>query len=261
MKRLFYSILALASFGFSIDSVAQCTPDASYTDIITNPPGSTVESDTVWLPMVTGPGYSSTFYLNIPANIVYDGNNVAVNSFKLESLTGLPDGLDNQCSAGSNCEYTGGQAGCIEIFGDVSNTVTNGATFILDIQFSASITYNGFNVPLDNAAVTQVIGTDYIFAIKTGGTVGVAEMGFSSEVSLFPNPSKGNSTLTFDSKDAANLTVTILDAQGRMINAFNTNTVEGSNQIDVNTAGYASGVYQIVLSNSKGSHLTKLIVE
>lgn len=261
MKRLFYSVLALASFGFSMNSSAQCTPDASYTDIITNPPGSTLSGDTVWLPTVTGPGYSSTFYLNIPDNIDFDGSNVSVNTFKLESLTGLPDGLDKQCSAGSNCEYTGGQAGCIEIFGDVANSVTNGDTFYLDIQFSASINFNGLNVPLTNAEVYDAIGTNYIFAIKTGGTVGVEEMGFSSEVSLFPNPSKGNSTLTFDSKEAGDLTVSILDAQGRTVNWFNTNTTEGNNQVNVNTAGFASGVYQIVLSNSKGSHLTKLIVE
>lgn len=261
MKKLFYSVLALISFGFSIDSNAQCTPDASYTDLITNPPGSTVSNDTVWLPTVTGPGYSSVFYLNIPSDVPYNGTTVAVNTFKLESLTGLPDGLDKQCSAGSNCEYAGGQAGCIEIFGDVTPSVPNGATYILDIQFSASITFNGIDVPLNNDAVNQIIGTTYVFAIKTGGTVGVEEMGFSSDVTLFPNPSKGQSTLEFDAKNESDLTVSILDAQGRIINWFNANTVEGKNTIDINTSGLASGVYQVVLSNSKGTHLTKLIVE
>lgn len=261
MKRLFYSILALTSLGFSIDSNAQCTPDTSYTAIITNPPASTVDGDTVWLPMVTGPGYSSTFYLNIPEEVDYDGNTVTVNSFKLESLTGLPSGLDKQCSAGSNCDYTGGQFGCIEIFGDVDNTVLNGETYILDIQFSANVSVSGFPVALDNAAVNDIIGTTFVFAIQTGGTVGVEELGFSSEVSLFPNPTQGNATLAFDSKKAGDLTISILDAQGRMINWFNTNTVEGGNSIDLNTNNYASGVYQVVLSNSNGSHLTKLIVE
>ena len=261
MKRLFYSVLALVSFGFSIDSNAQCTPDPSYTDIVTHPPGSTVSADTVWLPMVTGPGYSSTFYLNIPSTITASGVTGSVTTFKLVSLTGLPEGLDKQCSAGSNCEYAGGETGCIEIYGDPTNAVVNGATYILDIQFGADVILNGFATTLNNAAINQIIGTTYVFAIKTGGTVGVSELGFSSDLTLSPNPSQGNSTLSFEANNASDLTVSILDAQGRMVNMFNTNTVEGKNNIDINTNGYASGIYQVVLSNAKGSHLTKLVVE
>ncbi len=260
MKRLFYSVLALVSFGFSIDSNAQCTPDASYTDLVTYPPASTISNDTVWLPPVTGPGYSSTFFLNIPATINTGTANASITTFKLVSLTGLPSGLDKQCNP-SSCEFPGGQNGCIEIYGDVDNTVTNGETFILDIQFSADITVNGFATTLNNAAINQIIGTTYVFAMKTGGTVGVEELGFSSDVALYPNPTKGNSTLSFDAKTSEDLTISVLDIQGRVINWFNSKTVEGTNSINLNTAEYATGVYQVVLSNSNGSYVTKLVVE
>ncbi len=260
MKRLFYSVLALISFGFSIDSNAQCTPDPTYTDLVTYPPASVLSNDTVWLPPVTGPGYSQTFFLNIPNNINQGTINADITTFKLISLTGLPLGLDKQCNP-TNCEFPGGQTGCIEIFGDADNSVVNGATYILDIQFAADVIINSIQTTLDNAAINQIIGTEYVFAMKTGGTVGVEELGFSSEVSLFPNPSQGNSILSFDSKSAKDLTVSILDAQGRTINWFNTNTVEGKNSIDINTNGYASGIYQVVLSNNKGSYSTKLVVE
>lgn len=260
MKRLFYSVLALVGFGFSIDSNAQCTPDPSNTDLVSYPAASTISNDTVWLPPVTGPGYSATFHLSIPNNINEGSLNADIQTFKLVSLTGLPSGLDKQCNP-SNCEFPGGQNGCIEIFGDADNTVQNGATYILDIEFAADVTINGLSTTLDNASINQIIGTTYVFAMKTGGTVGVEELGFSSDVSLYPNPTQGVSNLTFDAKTAEDLTVSILDAQGRTINWFNTSTVEGNNSIELNTAGYASGIYQVVLSNSKGSHLTKLIVE
>lgn len=260
MKRLFYSVLALVSFGFSIDSNAQCTPDPSYTDIITYPPTSVISNDTVWLPPVTGPGYSSTFYLNIPANVNTGTLNADITSFQLVSLTGLPMGLDKQCNP-TNCEFPGGQTGCIEIFGDADNSVVNGATYILDIQFSAAVTINGIATTLNNEAINQIIGTTYVFAMKTGGTVGVEELGFSSDVSIYPNPTKENATLAFDAKSSNDLTVSILDVQGKTVNWFNTKTVEGNNSININTDGLATGVYQVVLSNSKGAHISKLVVE
>lgn len=260
MKRLFYSVLALISFGFSIDSNAQCTPDPSYTDLVTYPPASVISNDTVWLPPVTGSGYSQTFYLNIPSSINQGTLNANISTFKLVSLTGLPSGLDKQCNP-TSCEFPGGQTGCIEIYGDVDNTVPHGATYILDIQFAADVTINSIPTTLDNNAINQIIGTEYVFAMKTGGTVGVEELGFSSDVTLFPNPSQGNSTLSFDSKFAKDLTISVLDVQGRTISWFNTNTVEGKNTIDINTNGYASGVYQVVLSNSNGAYSTKLVIE
>lgn len=262
MKRLFYSIFALASLGLSIETSAQCTPDVTNTEVISNPAGATVSGDTVWLPMLNGPGYSSIFHFNIPGQIPYNGTSANVNYFKVNSLTGLPEGLSYACSAGSDCNYNGGEQGCMEVSGDPTTAVTPNTTYILDFKYEASVSLGSINATLNETQLADIpeIGTR-IFAIKTGSAVGLEELGLSADVKIYPNPTKGSSVLELNTENESKFTISVVDIQGQILNQFNQDVFVGINKIDLNTTNFAPGVYQIVMSNSKGHHSMKLIIE
>lgn len=261
MKKIIYSVLAITSFAFSIDAQAQCTPDPSLTDVITNPPGSTTSGDTVWLPPLNGDGYSSTFYFNIPNTIPYSGSTATVNWFKVNSLTDLPEGLSYSCST-TDCNFDGGTQGCMEVSGDPGASVTPNTTYVLDFQYSGNVTASGLTLTLDASQLSSIpeIGTR-IFAIKTSPTLGVKELGISSNVNVVPNPTQGNAQLSFSANKSEKLNISVIDIQGRILSQNNVLTNEGENTVDIDANGFAPGVYQIVLSNSKGNHSVKLVVQ
>lgn len=79
-------------------------------------------------------------------NPQYSG--AAITSYKVTGVTGLPSGFTYTCSA-SNCEYTGGNAGCAELTGTA--TTAELGTHNLTINIQAIVSSGPATIPVNHS--------------------------------------------------------------------------------------------------------------
>lgn len=100
--------------------------------------------------------------------------------------------------------------------------------------------------------------------ILTGSDLVLSNPEFKyNEFSIFPNPNKGEFTISFDSKmnNAADVNVDIYDISGRLVykNTFKNNLTQFNNTINLN--GVVAGVYIANISNGTSSTSHKIVIE
>ncbi len=92
----------------------------------------------------------------------------------------------------------------------------------------------------------------------TGCTTGINDLDFSSQVSLFPNPSNGKVAVTVNGDVSHDLTVSVYNVLGATV--VNPTTYKaGTTNIQLDLSNVASGVYLVKVQNDNGStvkHLT-----
>ncbi len=122
-----------------------------------------------------------------------------------------------------------------------------GATTAI-VKFRATSAY-GNNLYLDNVNLMQ--------ADPTG--VNEVRNDFSS-VSLFPNPSRGATTLRVNANVSTNATLSVTNVLGQVVYSNKLSLEAGENNININAAELASGVYNVVLESNSGKTVKKLSV-
>lgn len=95
------------------------------------------------------------------------------------------------------------------------------------------------------------------FAIQS--TVGIEELSNASNISLFPNPTKQDLFLNFESKALSELNVLIFDITGKVLQNNTIQSSIGENQIKINTENYDAGIYFIELNDGFASKKIKFI--
>jgi predicted esterase len=80
-----------------------------------------------------------------------------------------------------------------------------------------------------------------------------------SEVSLYPNPSSGNSALNITLERSTNLTLQVVDAKGSVVQQKQVLLPSGSNTLPLNLTGYPDGVYTINVNYNQERKSLKLI--
>lgn len=78
---------------------------------------------------------------------------------------------------------------------------------------------------------------------------------------LYPNPSKGNFTLSFTGKVQQQLTVNVFDLAGKMVVMHVWNVNAGSNTRDLNLTQLSTGIYFTKVSSSTGYTTIKTVIE
>ena len=77
---------------------------------------------------------------------------------------------------------------------------------------------------------------------------------------LYPNPTSGQSSLYINSESSFDVSVSVYNVTGQLINSTN-NTVEiGYNVIPVNTNNLSNGIYFVTVINNDKKETIKLIV-
>lgn len=79
------------------------------------------------------------------------------------------------------------------------------------------------------------------------------------EISLFPNPTSEYVVIRLNKIINANVSVKIYDATGRMV--YSGNNAKDSTILNVNTLGFSSGIYTVMVKNGNHSASTQLVVE
>jgi hypothetical protein len=157
-------------------ALAQCTPGANFADSTF---GAWPDTTTNFPVANVNVNYTTDLNFKVPTdagdvNILFAGN--TINSFTVDSVVGLPPGMDYTCNV-SSCFYAGGENGCAQING----TCTQVGVYEISIHVTASLSIFGTNVPVPyefSGYRIEVLGTNSIDELTT-------------QVVVYPNPNSG----------------------------------------------------------------------
>jgi hypothetical protein len=97
---------------------------------------------------------------------------------------------------------------------------------------------------------------------KTATTTGLKDVSTAiSNISLYPNPTKNNTTITLDLVQNETISINVVDVMGRQVyNESQNNIQAGTHTVNLNTENWASGVYNVNISTANGTTSRKLVV-
>ncbi|MCB0755179.1 MAG: T9SS type A sorting domain-containing protein, partial [Flavobacteriales bacterium] len=151
------------------------------------------------------------------------------------------------------------------IFGYIDVTVTGGNPPITFSWADGPTTEDRFNLQPGTYTITATDATGFQLSetfILTGPYLGVDELeayGFSLGESV-PNPTTGNSVISFQSKERGAYQFIVRDATGRMVSSMNLNSSTGENRIIFDGSSLSSGVYTYTLSNGESVLSRRLVI-
>lgn len=89
----------------------------------------------------------------------------------------------------------------------------------------------------------------------------VAEQNELSHAVIMPNPTQGNAALRFDLQNASDLSYTVTDVAGKIMQTTSLNSLAaGSHELSINAESWAAGIYTVSIE-SNGTTLTKKFVK
>ncbi len=247
MKKLLLSFCALTFFA-ATGFAQNCTPDPGATGLIyPMQPDSTVDP---------GQTYDETITITVPTDTTVQIITVYIDSIQLDSVTGLPNGLDYSCESSlGSCTYPGGSVGCFRINGTVNDTVgIYPITFHVEIFGVLDSTGTGgtpINLPYPLEAFRMYVGN-----------VGVQSLDASKfdVIQNVPNPFNGTTTIKFNNPVAETVNFSVYDMIGRQVHSNKINAVQGTNTITYTSEKLAPGAYFYSLSNGKNSITKRMVV-
>lgn len=241
MKKLLLFTLAIAAATFSY---GQCTPTTDFGDA---PFG--VAPDTL-VNFVSGE-INSLYIQQIDVKVPIDGSFVGapipVDSARVLSIDGLPEGLTLECAgnASTPCTYLGGTIGCAVISGVPTQAGNFELTIILEIYTAFGpipFPFGGYTIFIEGP-----VGLDPYdnLAFKMGD--------------IRPNPAHLSATLMVDSRESGKGEFRVFDLVGKEVYFKNIRLNQGSNKITYNTSELSEGVY-IYRLDAFGETMTSRIV-
>jgi len=122
---------------------------------------------------------------------------------------------------------------------------------------------------IDKEILVKVTGTSdfgdvlYVDNVNVNGTpLGVKELFNSNDISMYPNPTSGNATLTLNSSDNQNVSIRVYDLSGRNVLMINNQSLNsGKNTVRLNTENLNNGVYFVEVSSNSQSSTLRLIIQ
>jgi hypothetical protein len=84
----------------------------------------------------------------------------------------------------------------------------------------------------------------------------------TTEVSIFPNPATDKATVNFNTVNASDVSIQVVDVTGKVVETVSLNNVAaGANSADLNIAGFATGIYSVVVKTNDSSVTKKLVIK
>ena len=102
----------------------------------------------------------------------------------------------------------------------------------------------------------------YLDNIRLAAPRGIFNIPTLNQFELYPNPTSTNSVASFNLIEAADVTINVIDVTGKVVAAINAgNMISGSNTVTIETADFAAGMYNVVISaNGKNVAFENLVV-
>ena len=137
--------------------------------------------------------------------------------------------------------------------------------------FSIPITYMTGAVPDSAIIVLSASGTSpannsylYVDNLAFSGSVpaGVASVDNNTSMSsIYPNPSNGTATISYNSVSEKEISISVSDISGKNLLSLTPKTVAGTNKFPLNITGFAKGIYLIRIIDGSDAQVQKLIIE
>jgi len=250
-----FLLIAILSLGSLASAMAQCTPDALYTDSVYGVWPDTIQN---FPPAVLNEFYFAQLDAKVPQNASQvPGFNLPplpIDSGSVTGVNGLPAGLSYDCNSQTtaDCTFLSGVGGCAVITG----TPTELGTFILSIELvvhlqffgspiSYAITFEGYRIVVSEEATT----IEEIVSAKT------------NLVQNQPNPFKKNTIIPFSLTRAENVKLKIMDLLGQQVDMRMIEGKRGENSFTYEPSGLESGIYLYALETSSGVITKRMIYD
>lgn len=119
------------------------------------------------------------------------------------------------------------------------------------------------NGTIDNAGkatIQQAIDSGYVNGTAVAG---LETMSFDPEntMKIYPNPANEFTNVILNIKEQANVSLKLMDLQGKEISIKNYGSLNGMKEININTSHLNAGVYFIELNLDGNKNVQRLIVE
>jgi len=247
LMRLLFTLLLMVASSHMV--LAQCTPDPLYADstfgIWPNPSEELPDA------MVNHP-YSLVLNLKVPlsgGDIDPNFNLVMIESATISSISNVPDGLGYLCDDGTDCDWDGGQQGCVH----VSGIPTTAGTYSIDVNLSISPQGSPIAIPYSFTDLQVVVLDD---------TTDTSVDELSIPVLNLQRVSVSGSTLNvrYQSNKPGIATVRVLDLLGKPVSTTNVSTTNGSNNARVSVAGLPAGIYFVALEQNNQRATRRLLI-
>lgn len=247
MKKILLSLTLIAA---TVAASAQCTPDPSVTSGIS--PDTTTGMATAYV----GSPYNEVFTFVVPQDTTYQGQTVTISYIQLDDVTGLPTNFTYSCNP-SSCQFPGGTTKCAEVYSTTDPTTPQIGTYPLTILATPFIDF--FGSPT-SAGQTSYDG--YYLVIAPVGSASVQEVGTGQMKSLiaYPNPTSGNTTVEFAMGYNTEVTFTVTNLLGEVVDRQVVAAPRGLNRINFDASSMSNGIYLYTITDGKNTISKKLIV-
>jgi hypothetical protein len=269
MKQiLLFLLFTITAFSIS----AQCVPDELYRDSSigvypppasdSNPDGGITESACINAP------YEFTLTIKIPETVTVSGIEVGLDSIVIASegaVTGLPNGIEYDCSPG-DCVFTPEDTiGCLRLLGTVSvdNAVGVYALGIETTIFTSTL--GSINLTFPNMVISGADG-EYNLLVEEEGSMNCFVVGTEDylsqhvRVSNTPNPFRSTTTIEIGSDVNEVLDFVVFDMVGNLIHKRKLYIQEGLNHFDFDGSALPNGIYSFSLSSELGTVSRKMVI-
>lgn len=110
-------------------------------------------------------------------------------------------------------------------------------------------------------ATSDYGNTLYIDNVRLESKSAVHDLPGIAAVKLYPNPAKTEAALDFDLSQRSQLTISLLDAAGRVVMPISSETFEaGAKHLSIPLSGLAYGLYMVHISGEEGSVMKVLTI-
>ncbi len=142
--------------------------------------------------------------------------------------------------------------------------VMSWATFSIPLTYQNGAFPDSGLVLLSSSGASPVAGS-YLYvddlAFTGAVTAGVNEMTNQSAISVYPNPARAATTLTYNSATGTSIKVSINDMSGRNVATLTPAVVAGKNKLPIDVSGFPKGMYIVRIIDGNNTEVQKLIVE
>lgn len=168
----------------------------------------------------------------------------------------IPGNMQLACST-NDCAYPGNSVGCVSFYG----TPDIAGTYDLRIVVDGYITFLGGTLSLFNATGEYIYIDGYKLVVDAANNVELvkpAETIYS--LKNVPNPFETKTTVYFDSKFKQSTTLEVFNALGVKVSAQSFDAQIGKNEVLLNLASQAPGVYFYTLSNNSETVTKRMLL-
>jgi hypothetical protein len=242
----------------TIQNLATCVQNVSYHDEITIKTPSTLleatggDSSILWIDSVV---------MGITIHEFVGG--WPVDSMKLVSYDGLPNGLNISCTY-SNCVLPGDVLTCASLDGVTSDPIgVYPLTIWVDVYTHGILDLGIIQYPLSTSLFEATGSYESVNGYKIViSNTSSYEMFNSNEFALLqnvPNPTKNNTTIKFNTPNSKMIKFQIIDMFGKVVYSENIKSEIGLNTIELNNT-LSTGVYTYSVQNEEEIISKRMII-